>query len=139
MLMMRKTITVRIYACDNFTLGYLKNLLKTDSNIVLVDTPQAADVTVIQENLLSPTEQKILQAITKHGTISKVAATLNYSPSAVKVYLSRIYSKLKVKTAPQAISFAMKYGLIQLEDEPLVQKDEPSDSERKIKTPKAHS
>ncbi|MFA0742354.1 MAG: hypothetical protein DFNUSKGM_002477, partial [Candidatus Fervidibacter sacchari] len=31
---------------------------------------------------------------------------------AVKVYLSRIYKKLKVKTAPQAIAVAFSLGLI---------------------------
>lgn len=116
MLMKRKSITVRIFARDDFESGYIKNLLKTDPKVVPVDPPHPADVTLVQVDLLTPTEQKILQALAKHGTVSKVAANLSYSPCTVKVYLSRIYSKLKVKTAPQAVAFAMKYGLIELED-----------------------
>lgn len=114
--MVMRKITVRIYARDGLALNYIKNLLKADPNIVIVKPPRLASVTIVQDDLLSPAKQKVLQALAKHGTISKVAASLHYSPGTVKVYLSRIYSKLKVKTATQAVALAMKYGLIKLED-----------------------
>lgn len=111
--MKHKRINVCLYARDTFSENYLKNLLKTDPHITLVDQPEMADVIVLQVDLLSTTERKILEALTQHGTIAKVAAALRYSPATVKSRLSRIYAKLRVKTAPQAIAFAMKYGLIQ--------------------------
>jgi len=113
---MKRKISVRIYARDDFALNYIKNRLKSDPNIIIVKPPRPAIATVIQEDLLSPAERKILKSLAEHGTTSRVAANLNYSLGTVKVYLSRIYSKLKVKTAPQAIAFAVKYGLIELED-----------------------
>lgn len=114
--MKRKGIAVHVYAEDDFTFDFITNFLKTNPNIVPVPLSQPADAVIIQANLLSSAEQKVLKALAKHVTILKVAETLHYSPSTVKVYLSRIYSKLKVKTAPQAVAIAMKYGLIRLED-----------------------
>lgn len=114
--MKRKRIAVHVYAKDDFFSDFIANFLKTNPNIVPVPPSQPADAVIIQSDLLSPAEQKVLQALAKHGTILKVAEVLHYSPDTVKVYLSRIYSKLKVKTAPQAVAIAMKYGLIRLED-----------------------
>lgn len=113
--MLRKPITVRIYTRDPFIARYLINLLKTDPNVLVVKPPSSAAATILQEDLLTPTERKFLQSLARHGTIAKVASILSYSPNTVKTYLSRIYAKLGVKTAPQAIAFAMHYGLIYFE------------------------
>jgi len=114
--MKRKPIAVHVYAKDDLISDFLTNFLKTKPNIIPVPPSQPADAAIIQADLLSPAEQKVLQALAKYGTVLKVAEALHYSRGTVKVYLSRIYSKLKVKTAPQAVAIAMKYGLIRLED-----------------------
>ncbi len=84
----------------------------TNPHIKIVDNPWASDTAIFQTNLLTPAEKKILQALSQFGSIAKVAEATNYSHGTVKVYLSRIYRKLKVKTAPQAIAVALSLGLI---------------------------
>jgi DNA-binding CsgD family transcriptional regulator len=110
--MEKKPISVCVYARDDFTTDFIKNFLMTNPHIKIVDNLWAADAVIAQTELLTPSEKKILQALAQHGNISKVASKNNYSPSTVKVYLSRIYRKLKVKTAPQAIAVALSLGLI---------------------------
>jgi Response regulator containing a CheY-like receiver domain and an HTH DNA-binding domain len=110
--MRKKHITVCVYARDDFTADFIKNFLLTNPHIKIVDNLWASDAVIIQTDLLTPAEKKILQALAQFGSIPKVAAATNYSPGAVKVYLSRIYRKLKVKTAPQAIAVAFSLGLI---------------------------
>ena len=110
--MRKKHITVCVHARDDFTADFIKNFLLTNPHIKIVDSLWASDAVISQTDLLTPAEKKILQSLAQHGNISKVAAATNYSPSTVKVYLSRIYRKLKVKTAPQAIAVAFSLGLI---------------------------
>ncbi len=110
--MKKKHIAVCVYARDDFTADFIKNFLMTNPHIKIVDSLWGADAVIIQTDLLTSAEKKILQALAQYGNISEVAAATNYSPGAVKVYLSRIYRKLKVKTAPQAIAVAFSLGLI---------------------------
>jgi len=46
------------------------------------------------------------------GSIDAVAEKLLYHRSSVKRKLCRIYGKLRVKSAPQAVAVAMRLGLI---------------------------
>ena len=110
--MKKKHIAVCVYARDDFTADFIRNFLMTNPHIKIVDSLWASDAVIIQTDLLTPAEKKILQERAQRGNISKVAAETNYSPGTVKVYLSRIYRKLKVKTAPQAIAVAFALGLI---------------------------
>ena len=110
--MKKKHIAVCVYARDDFIADFIKNFLLTNPHIKIVDNLWASDAVIIQTDLLTPAEKKILQALAQFGSIPKIAAATNYSPGAVKVYLSRIYRKLKVKTAPQAIAVAFSLGLI---------------------------
>jgi len=112
-----RKIIVHIYTRKDFTANYLKNFLSTDPNFdpLLKPGDEPPDAVVIEEGLLSEVERKILKALVEHGSIQKAAAALHYSPSTVKTYLSRIYKRLKVKTAYQAIAFAIKYGFIELD------------------------
>lgn len=114
---MRQKIIVYIYTREDFTAHYIKNFLSTDPNFVPLLQPgdEPPDAVIIEEGLLSETERKILKALVKNGSIQKVADALHFSPSTVKTYLSRIYKRLKVKTAYQAIAFAIKYRLIDLD------------------------
>ncbi|MFA0784393.1 hypothetical protein [Fervidibacter sacchari] len=95
--MKKKHITVCVYARDDFTADFIKNFLLTNPHIKIVDNPWASDAVIIQTDLLTPAEKKILQALAQRGNIFKVAAATNYSPGAVKVYLSRIYRNSKSK------------------------------------------
>jgi DNA-binding NarL/FixJ family response regulator len=110
--MKRKRIAVCVYSNDDFTADFIQNFLTTNPHIKIVDSLWTADAVVVQTDLLTTAEKKILQALAQHGNIAKVAAATNYSHGTVKVYLSRIYRKLKVKTAPQAIAVAFALGLI---------------------------
>jgi len=111
--MKKKHIAVCVYARDDFTADFIKNFLMTNPHIKIVENLWAADAVIAQTELLTPSEKKILQTLAQHGNISKVASKTNYSTSTVKVYFSRIYRKLKVKTAPQAIAVSLSLGLIQ--------------------------
>jgi DNA-binding CsgD family transcriptional regulator len=71
-----------------------------------------ADLVIVEEGLLTPTEQKILHALVELGTLKAVAEHLHYHPATVKRYLRSICRKLKVKTAPQATALAVRLGLI---------------------------
>jgi len=112
-----RKITVSVYARDNLIANYLKNLLSTDPNILPTFEPRSEppSAVVVESGLLSEVEQRVLKALIQHGSIAEVAAALHYSPSTVKTYLSRIYKKLKVKTACQAVAFAIRYRLIELD------------------------
>ncbi len=112
-----RRITVAIYARNDVVDGFIKaQLLKANPNFVLVDPPAQADAVIIDAQLLTPTEKKILKAYAKFGKIKEVARAENYSYATVKRYLSRIYTKLKVKSGTQAVAFALRYQLIDLEE-----------------------
>lgn len=110
-------ITVAVYARNDVVAGFIKaQLLKADPNIVFFDPPAQADAVIIDEKLLTPTEKKILKAYAKFGKIEEVATAENYTYATVKRYLSRIYTKLRVKGGAQAVAFALRYQLIDLEE-----------------------
>ena len=71
-----------------------------------------ADLFIVEEGLLTPTEQKILRALVELGTLKAVAERLHYHPVTVKRYLRSICRKLKVKTALQATALATRLDLI---------------------------
>jgi len=110
---MGRQIKVTILARDEFVKAYIKDRLRDDPNLSFCDTPSPdADVFIVEQPLLTQTEQKILQAIAELGSIEAVAEKLLYHRSTVKRKLCRIYGKLRVKSAPQAVAVAMRLGLI---------------------------
>ena len=110
---MKRQIKVVILMRDPFKEAYIRDLLKREPNISFCDTSSLdADVFIVESSLLNPTEQKVLQALAELGTIDEVSKHLHYHRSTVKRKPSRIYKKLKVKSAPQAIAIGVKLKLI---------------------------
>ena len=110
---MKRQIKIAILTRDPFTSAYIKDCLKDDPifSFCEISSPDI-DAFIVQEPLLTETEQKLLQALADFGTIDAVSKQLRYHRSTVKRKLCRIYKKLKVKTAPQAVAVAMRLGLI---------------------------
>ena len=56
--MKKKHITVCVYARDDFTADFLKNFLMTNPHIKIVDNLWAADVVIVQTDLLTPRREE---------------------------------------------------------------------------------
>ncbi|MCS7278322.1 MAG: helix-turn-helix transcriptional regulator [Aquificaceae bacterium] len=110
---MKRQIKIITLSRDPFTNAYIKERLKDDPTFFFCETPSPdVDAFIVERPLLTPSEQEVLQALANLGTIEDVSKQLNYHPSTVKRKLSRVYEKLKVKSAPQAVAVAMRLGLI---------------------------
>lgn len=68
--------------------------------------------TSIAEAQLTPRETEILNLIAKGMTNRRAAETLNLSRSTVRTHLEHIYSKLEVSNRTEAVTEAIKQGLI---------------------------
>ena len=110
---MKRKIKVCILASSPFIEAYIKSKFFDDPLVTFAENPSnEIDAFAFEQDLLTPTEQKILQAIAELGTIEAVSERLNYHRATVKRYLCRIYKKLKVKSSAQATYLAFKLGLI---------------------------
>lgn len=68
------------------------------------------------EDLLSPRELVVLDAIVRHGSTAEIAAALLVSPNTVKSQIRSIYRKLGVSTREDAIALSMERHLLDRED-----------------------
>ena len=110
---MKRQIKISIITRDPFVKAYIKDKLRDDPTFRFCETHlHDVDASVLENPLLTPTEQKVLQTLADLGTIEAVAKQLLYHPSTVKRKLCTIYKKLKVKNSPQAVAVAMRLGLI---------------------------
>jgi DNA-binding NarL/FixJ family response regulator len=110
---MKRKIRVCILASNPFIEAYIKSKFSHDHLVTFSENPShEIDAFVFEQDILTPTEQKILQAIAELGTIEAVSGSLNYHRATVKRYLCRVYKKLKVKSSAQATYLAFKLGLI---------------------------
>ncbi len=108
-----RATTYRRHFCRNpLATSLIKQVLPPEFFIVKEPPSLDADLFIVEEGLLTPTEQKILHALVELGTLKAVAEHLHYHPATVKRYLRSICRKLKVKTAPQATALAVRLGLI---------------------------
>jgi DNA-binding CsgD family transcriptional regulator len=105
-------LTVVIFCRNPLATSLIKQVLPPEFFIVKEPPSLGADLFIVEEGLLTPTEQKILHALVELGTLKAVAEHLHYHPATVKRYLRSICRKLKVKTAPQATALAVRLGLI---------------------------
>jgi DNA-binding NarL/FixJ family response regulator len=105
-------LTVVIFCRNPLATSLIKQVLPPEFFSVKEPPAPDADLVIVEEGLLTPTEQKILHALVELGTLKAVAEHLHYNPTTIKRYLCRIYKKLKVKTAPQATALAVRLGLI---------------------------
>lgn len=65
---------------------------------------------------LSNREREILQLVVEGHTSASIAESICLSPKTVETYRSRIMTKLSIKTIPGLVKFALRHGLISLED-----------------------
>jgi DNA-binding CsgD family transcriptional regulator len=105
-------LTVVVFCRNPLAAALIKQVLPPEFFIVKEPPSLGADLFIVEEGLLTPTEQKILHALVELGTLKAVAEHLHYHPATVKRYLRSICRKLKVKTAPQATALAVRLGLI---------------------------
>ena len=104
---------VAVILCrDPVVEALVKQLLPSEFFVIKEPPALDADLFIVEEGLLTPTEQKILSALVELGTLKAVAEHLYYNPTTIKRYLCSIYRKLRVKTAPQATALAVRLGLI---------------------------
>lgn len=110
---MKRQIRIAILTRDPFTKAYIKDKLRDDPIFHFCETYSSdVDASILEQPLLSPAEQEILQALADLGTIEAISKSLQYHPSTVKRKLCGVYKKLKVKNGPQAVAVAMRLGLI---------------------------
>jgi DNA-binding CsgD family transcriptional regulator len=105
-------LTVVIFCRNPLATSLIKQVLPPEFFSVKEPPAPDADLVIVEEGLLTPTEQKILHALVELGTLKAVAEHLHYHPATVKRYLRSICRKLKVKTVPQATALAVRLGLI---------------------------
>lgn len=65
---------------------------------------------------LSNREREILQLVVEGHTSANIAESIHLSPKTVETYRSRIMTKLGIKTIPGLVKFAIRHGLISLDD-----------------------
>jgi len=65
-----------------------------------------------QQQLLSPREGEVLRALSAGSSVPQMAEALLVSGCTSKTYLSRLYDKLGVNNRAQALTVAMRAGLL---------------------------
>jgi RNA polymerase sigma factor (sigma-70 family) len=63
-------------------------------------------------DLLTPREREILQLVAEGKSNKEVAAILNLSVYTVETHRSNIMDKLKLKSLPELILYAVRKGII---------------------------
>lgn len=75
----------------------------------------AAITAVPHDCNLTPREVEVLQQFANGALTNQVAKELYVSPKTVKNHLAHIYAKLRVATRTQAISIAIKRGIVSID------------------------
>ena len=68
------------------------------------------------EVMLSEREQEVLRQLALGHTNREIAETMMVSPETVKTHVGNILAKLHLAHRTQAVIYALKYGIISLED-----------------------
>lgn len=84
------------------------------SKVLLDDYMQKLKRTGAEDSydLLTPREREILQLVAEGKSNKEVAATLNLSVHTVETHRSNIMEKLKLKSLPELILYAVRKGII---------------------------
>jgi DNA-binding NarL/FixJ family response regulator len=80
---------------------------------VLQMVPQQSTDTAIRFNL-SPHEKEVLKLLVEGGSYKMIASQLNVSIDTVRFHIKKIYDKLHVHSATEAVSVALKNKLVSL-------------------------
>ena len=73
----------------------------------------------VEEDLLlrlSSREREVLQLVVEGRSTAEIADIANLSPKTVETYRSRMMRKLEIDNFPELVKFAIKHGLISLDD-----------------------
>lgn len=106
-------VRVVIQARDEIIGAFLREKLRDIRDIEIVQ-PQTPSIEgcVVDSELLTSAEQRVLHAFLTHDRAADVAKYLYITPDTVKKHLQHIYAKLGVKSLHRAILCAMKLGLL---------------------------
>jgi len=66
---------------------------------------------------LTPQERKVLAMLSRGGAVKSIAAELNLSPKTIETHRQHIMEKLHINSVAGLTRFAIKEGLIQLDEE----------------------
>ena len=84
----------------------------------------------VEERGLSKRELDVLRALAEGKSNKEIASTLWLAPQTVKFHLTSIYRKLDVHSRTQAVNWAYRQGLVELQDA-----DAPVDPSSLMKNP----
>jgi len=76
------------------------------------DYPPDVEGAIIQADLLTFTEKRVLRAFFRHDRVKEVAEELYIASDTVKKHLKHIYQKLGVYSSHRALVKAMELGLL---------------------------
>jgi two-component system, NarL family, invasion response regulator UvrY len=103
-------------AIDAVTQGkrYLGELVEQQIN----GRPYLGDAATTPLQDLSVRERQILVLVVRGKTSASIAASLTLSPKTVETYRSRLMTKLKINDLPSLVRFAIKWGLVDVNEPP---------------------
>lgn len=81
---------------------------------------------------LSAREKEILELVATGATNRQIAAKLTISVNTVKTHLRNVFTKLSVESRTEAALWAVKYGVVEVQQEDVSPKGEESTSEEAL-------
>ena len=122
------TLRIHLDVADPVTRRRLAALLKADPEILLVGTPEGADIvlgervvatagpgTGVQEGAaLTPRELEVLRLVARGLGNKEIAELLAISTHTVKYHLAAVLEKLGVRSRTEAVSLGIRRGLVPL-------------------------
>lgn len=105
---------VQVIARDSILAGYLKEKLKADPTIEVVDISRdvTVDAVIAEVPLLTRTECELLQAIADHGSVKAAAQAIHRSEDTVKNHMKAIRVKLDVHSTLEAVVWGFRAGVL---------------------------
>lgn len=102
-----------IWARDPVSEAFLREQVRAGQYVQIVER-SAPDVegAIIQADLLTFTEKRVLRAFFRHDRVKEVAEELYIASDTVKKHLKHIYQKLGVYSSHRALVKAMELGLL---------------------------
>lgn len=109
-----RTVEVIILARDEMVGSFLREQIGALRGVKVVrgDIDDAHNL-VVDAHLLTPAEQRVLQACQHHDRLTDVAHALCLTRDTVKKHLTHIYLKLKVNSLHRALLRAKELGLLE--------------------------
>lgn len=84
------------------------------------------------EPILSELEERVLVCVARGRSNQEIAAELGVSPSTIRTHMSKIFHKLQLENRTQAALFALRKGMLTLNDVQMVRTRNPSSQNRNV-------